>query len=1526
VVARRLLLAGLVSVQGVFLAVPRFLSASGPHPTTPAAICPTLPSGPGPSVSEESNYMVQFSVSVTPDGNWMTWQMNTNGHQSTFTVKNTGTCPDTYSFTKSTTGSISGVTLNPSSATLAAGDSTTVTATYNVGTPGWGVLTLTATGSIGGATDNGFYNVSITGYPAPNVSNAVMNSGSRGVDPFDVTTTHTTPTYQSLGTPRAVTLVYNSSTVKPTPVVRLNVTNTGTPYPNYYSVQVQLASSGVRLHLLNGTDSVFYVAGTSDTSRLVAAIDAKANGLTTGWYNVNVTVTAYYSSSIGSMTVPVRLLVDDETGSLFGAGWRIAGLQRLYTMTGSYAALVTYGDGSMSYFERTCSSCPFISPPGDPTKLLVVGSTYKRVSPDSSAVLFGSTGLMTGIWSGPLNAQVLTVNWSGTQPTSIQDYVGKRFILGYTGSYSQSGKLQTVTDPAGRVTIVWTDAAGQVYKITDPDNLFTTFAYDGSIRLTGITDRANSTSNVTYDAINLLDTTYAPTITDYTGIQKRPTAITRAPERLVWQPSITGATSGTAKAHVRPDTVYGRLIDPIGSVTQAAYDKFGGAVKVIDPLGQVTTVTRDTLGQPTYVRQPNGHASTYTYSGYLLTSNHDSATGQTMNYTYNWALATLATVSGSTTRTDIYYYPSHSGGPLNGLVQRVYVGSTSNNYNAPSGGFVADTFVYGTFGVDSLIKDGAGHTTKFFYSDTAHFRNVIKVVDPLGRTTDSTHYDAVGRPDSVWTPSNFALVKTVLTYDSLNRVTVVKDPLGFTMRYTYGPMTLNRVTDAKGRVYKFVYNPLGWLVAQSDLADTTKADTLKYDVGGRVRTVRTRRSVVDSITLTYDSVGRKLTRLGPDFPVDSLRYDPARRWMVATNTNAYDSLAFDQAGRLSYSLERLAGNSYVLTYTYDSLGRLKTRSAPLNGNQVRYVYNVSGALDTLCAAGSCTAFGARDADNRPHAVTFGTTTAHGWILNLKTDSTHRVVSDSFIPRLSGYSVAPLDTLFAKKFYYDTLGRLTDEWPYGSQYGYGGYQYRYDANGRMLNACNDHTTYVQPIGVVFSCIDEYGEETHPLVSSKSAYRYDSTSNRIDSLANAVIGPGNRVTQFKGYTIAYDLDGDILSKKGADTTLFTWDASGTLKQAERWTSGPPHTILTFAYDALGRRVAKTVAGLTERYVHDGDQVIEDIDGSSGNLKAEYGWTPGVDRLMYVRTPSWTAAAFADPIIGSIRGLAQADLGTTYKQYAAPFWGQVGVDTGFIMRFRLAGAEYDQDSRLYYNRARYYDPQLGRFLSEDPVGLAGGINMYVYAGDDPVDATDPSGTEMRPIGFTCPGVGPSGVRHINFEHPECDSNGGGETGSGPSSGGGAAGPGGGGGGSAPSGQAPNSPPQNQTCPTVPTGPPGANVDNNIRLVQSGLGDGQSWPALQAWWQNLVRKGGVWDYKRRGPNNIYGNFGNFNYGATGAALGYDLNTLLRAAGWVQQTPHGLPGAAWNQLKGGSYGDNPDDPAPIKAGFQYYVNGCYQR
>ena len=169
-------------------------------------------------------------------------------------------------------------------------------------------------------------------------------------------------------------------------------------------------------------------------------------------------------------------------------------------------------------------------------------------------------------------------------------------------------------------------------------------------------------------------------------------------------------------------------------------------------------------------------------------------------------------------------------------------------------------------------------------------------------------------------------------------------------------------------------------------------------------------------------------------------------------------------------------------------------------------------------------------------------------------------------------------------------------------------------------------------------------------------------------------------------------------------------------------------------MARTVSNCSAG--EREVNDGSQFVLARNGS-GTVTDEHGFYPGGDQPMSVRLPSGRTGVFiTDPQLRStVRAIADADKNATnmeFKTYSISPWGVVPADTGTTTRLRLAGQQYDQGSRLYFMRARYYDPDLGRFLSEDPIGISGGLNLYAYAGNDPVNMWDPSGLCLEPGGI--------------------------------------------------------------------------------------------------------------------------------------------------------------------------------------------------
>jgi RHS repeat-associated protein len=196
--------------------------------------------------------------------------------------------------------------------------------------------------------------------------------------------------------------------------------------------------------------------------------------------------------------------------------------------------------------------------------------------------------------------------------------------------------------------------------------------------------------------------------------------------------------------------------------------------------------------------------------------------------------------------------------------------------------------------------------------------------------------------------------------------------------------------------------------------------------------------------------------------------------------------------------------------------------------------------------------------------------------------------------------------------------------------------------------------------------------------------------------------------------------MVSKSKPGTTMnFKWDDLGQLDTAI--VNG---VATTYGYDGIGRRIRKTVNGTTTQYLYDGNNIIAELDGS-GNLLREYSYFPGIDQPLAMRQQSTGAVYYyATEDAGHVTALVNSSNSVVNTYQLDPFGNAISVSEGVTQPFRFAGSPFDAETGMYYMRARYYDPQLARFISEDPIGVSGGINPYAYAGNDPVNGRDPLG----------------------------------------------------------------------------------------------------------------------------------------------------------------------------------------------------------
>jgi len=197
--------------------------------------------------------------------------------------------------------------------------------------------------------------------------------------------------------------------------------------------------------------------------------------------------------------------------------------------------------------------------------------------------------------------------------------------------------------------------------------------------------------------------------------------------------------------------------------------------------------------------------------------------------------------------------------------------------------------------------------------------------------------------------------------------------------------------------------------------------------------------------------------------------------------------------------------------------------------------------------------------------------------------------------------------------------------------------------------------------------------------------------------------------------------ILKSDASGTTQFAWDFENRLIQVVTPSSGS----VTYKYDALGRRVQSAPStGVATNLTYDGDDVAQ--DKTSTNVITEYLNGPGIDNRIRQKTGT-TVYYFTKDHLGSTTALTDSKGALVERETYDAYGNTVGSAK---TRYGFTGRESESLTGLLYYRARFYDPQLGRFISEDPINLGGGINFYAYVAGNPVNLVDPLGLQhVRP-----------------------------------------------------------------------------------------------------------------------------------------------------------------------------------------------------
>ncbi len=1234
---------------------------------------------------KEELFCGEPTVAVTPDGNAFGAYQYTQGNQVVFTVQNIWSATNGYSLSCSQTGNITNCSPSQTFVTLGSGQSTQITVTFETGAPGSGSkVWLHAAPEGPGEGDDGYYNVSIAVGPPPALD--VTQFHPRRVDYGmclnacgAATYAQSTVPYFSLDTPRSVTLVYNEDRTSLKPFVFADVSHSNPNYPpTKYQLQVKV--NGAFVTFLNGETTLNFSYPGLAAHRIAGQFEASSYA--TGVYSMDIIVTSVFPTGSVSSTANSHLVVLDERNSPIARGWSVAGVQRLYVQADG-SMLIAEGDGGYSHFLKNGST--FTSPTGDFSRLYQSGPAYWRTYPDSTRVDYNSAGLMTQIADRFGNGTQFQYDGSN-RLQYIDDPAQKTITLSY-GAYG----LSSVKDHYNRYTYVTVQSDGRLTTITDPDNVSTAFGYDGSKRLSTITSRNGATTTLTYDSQSgKLASVVAPAVAIHgQGTQSPTTTFDR------WQKDgVPYGSTSTPFAPVLPDSVDEVVTEPGGQ--QIRFRRF------------------ERHGQPFFTHLPLGLVDTTYFNEQGLLTSHIGPTHARTSRSYDGTgLLTHFWIDNGSNDIDIWRR-NGGWGQADSVwgdqgVQRLFLNSSNGRVDSAFSGDISHMtrVTYDGQGRVLTATDPEGHLVRrSWYSGTNG--NTSKDSLPGGRVT-TYGYDTYGRETTVVAPDQ---PTRTTHYDVLNRPDWVDDGVNpLTTRFGYDNLFLTSVTDPKNQVYQYTHNALGWQTQYTDPAG--RSTTSEYSIDGDLREWTNRRD--QAINYTYDALHRRRGKSGTNVLRDSIAYSNDGRTVVMYS-RIYSStlLSVDT----TFLNDRFQPDSVVTNRVY---------YAAYGSNRVvlRHAYADNGLLDSVWATGGPGNLTRRQYSYTPSSLLAGIRFGTAWTTLNRNDDFQvgalRLPGDTInlddiatIHRPSRLTSAGMDN----KYYYDDLVRTTRYWSTANKQRI----FSYDSLGRVAD-----TDFESGADFCMGWQADNGYFCYNgTVDSTHAFSYDDAGNRLDMGGSYT---NNRISAFDGCSYLTDYDGNVTRRTcGGQVVDFTWTADNRLE-----TIVINGTTSNFRYDPAGRLIRQWGGQILDRnFIWNGSQLFAGLNWKLTTKEEEYSWYPGLDNLHAVWASSNNTTHYAHTdALGNVVALTDPS-GAIKRTYVYDEWGSLvaGADFGISgknrSRFKGALMLGPDGVEVYYMRNRWYEPKTGRFLSEDPIGLQGGINPYTFAGNDPINGRDPTGLE--------------------------------------------------------------------------------------------------------------------------------------------------------------------------------------------------------
>jgi RHS repeat-associated protein len=729
-------------------------------------------------------------------------------------------------------------------------------------------------------------------------------------------------------------------------------------------------------------------------------------------------------------------------------------------------------------------------------------------------------------------------------------------------------------------------------------------------------------------------------------------------------------------------------------------------------------------------------------TGYALVDNASTPKTYKTDYGYN-SLGQLTSIDGPRTNvsdlTTFEYYentPSQGSnrGQLKAIINAVRQRTLFSNYDAN--------------GNVGKITDPNGVVTQYTYDQ----RNRIKVITNLTRGAKTRYfYDSHGNLSLAFFPEGNGIQ---FFYDQGNHLTDIEDSLGNAIHYEYdqeGNRSREETRDPEGVLKKSLdfaydsYNRLSKIITP----DSTFTE-YTYDGNGNQKTIKDPRG--NKTEYTYDPLNRprEMKQLAkPEDILTSYEYDSHDNLTAVTDGNGNTTeYLYDDFRRLAQTLSPDTGTTTYLydearnliqkkdqkgtatTYTYDALNRLTSLTFPDPSQNITYSYDDPsssygiGRLTGMIDPSGSYAFHYDAQGNlikevkRIENITYTTKYTYNknnTLLSITypsgktvTYTLNEIDSVSRVAAGSGSGAKPL----ASSVSYLPFGGMTT-----LSYGNGlSLSHNHDSQYRissiqiqnLFNRIYEH----DPNGNVTSITDRINPNWSPPIEKPETYSYETATNRLSQII------GETPISF-----GYDLNGNTAS---ANNRIYNYDYSNQLTSViENDTK-----IAEYVYNGAGQRIKKVTQDETRIFHYDTlGHLIAETD-QKGMTLAEYVYLG--DQPLAMMEADGSAYYFHNDHLGTPQMLTDQTKGVVWKTGYGAF-GEVNILIETIENpFRFPGQYYDKETGLHYNYFRYYSPKIGRYITPDPIGLEGGINLYVYAGNNPTNQIDSFGLKWVFVGW--------------------------------------------------------------------------------------------------------------------------------------------------------------------------------------------------